>query len=153
MTPPGLVAGPPRDEAERAAAAAVRHEVFVVGQGVPPELEVDGLDPAADHVVARLDGRVVATGRLVDAGLVPGLAAREVKVQRMAVLPGLRGRGLGLAVLRGLEARARERGASRVVLSAQVTARGFYERAGYTAVGEEYEEAGIAHVTMRRALP
>ena len=36
---------------------------------------------------------------------------------------------------------------------AQVTARGFYERAGYTAVGEEYEEAGIRHVTMRRPLP
>ncbi len=35
---------------------------------------------------------------------------------------------------------------------AQVTARGFYERAGYTAVGEEYLEAGIAHVTMRRDL-
>ncbi len=26
-------------------------------------------------------------------------------------------------------------------------------RAGYTAVGEEYEEAGIRHVTMRRRLP
>ena len=37
-----------------------------------------------------------------------------------------------------------------VELHAQVSARGFYERAGYAAVGEEYEEAGIAHVTMRR---
>jgi predicted GNAT family N-acyltransferase len=33
-----------------------------------------------------------------------------------------------------------------------VTARGFYERAGYAAVGEEYEEAGISHITMRRTL-
>jgi predicted GNAT family N-acyltransferase len=33
-----------------------------------------------------------------------------------------------------------------------VTARGFYERAGYVAVGGEYEEAGIAHVTMRLPL-
>jgi predicted GNAT family N-acyltransferase len=39
-----------------------------------------------------------------------------------------------------------------VELHAQVDARGFYERAGYTAVGEEYEEAGITHVTMRRSL-
>ena len=39
-----------------------------------------------------------------------------------------------------------------VELHAQVSARGFYERAGYAAVGEEYEEAGIRHVTMRRAL-
>jgi predicted GNAT family N-acyltransferase len=39
-----------------------------------------------------------------------------------------------------------------VELHAQVTARRFYERAGYAAVGAEYEEAGIRHVTMRRRL-
>ena len=48
---------------------------------------------------------------------------------------------------------ARLRGVAAIELHAQVTARGFYERAGYAAVGEEYLEAGIAHVTMRRALP
>jgi predicted GNAT family N-acyltransferase len=47
---------------------------------------------------------------------------------------------------------AAARGQSEVELHAQVGARRFYERAGYTSVGEEYEEAGIAHVTMRRAL-
>ncbi len=145
--------GPPRDDAERRAAAAVRHEVFVVGQGVPADLEADGLDAAADHVVARVDGAVVATGRLVDGTVVAGLAPGEVKVQRMAVHASARGRGAGLAVLRGLEARARERGAAAVVLSAQTAARGFYERAGYAAAGPEFLEAGIAHVAMRRALP
>jgi predicted GNAT family N-acyltransferase len=44
-------------------------------------------------------------------------------------------------------------GLTEVELHAQLTARGFYERAGYVAVGEEYEEAGIRHVTMRRSLP
>jgi predicted GNAT family N-acyltransferase len=39
-----------------------------------------------------------------------------------------------------------------VELHAQLTARRFYESAGYTAVGDVYEEAGIAHVTMRRRL-
>jgi predicted GNAT family N-acyltransferase len=39
-----------------------------------------------------------------------------------------------------------------VELHAQVTARRFYERAGYVAVGDEYEEAGIRHVTMIRTL-
>jgi predicted GNAT family N-acyltransferase/RimJ/RimL family protein N-acetyltransferase len=148
VTATALDVSAPRDETERRAAATVRHEVFVVGQGVPAELEADGLDAAADHVVARLDGRVVATGRLFD-GTGPG----EAKVQRMAVLPDARGRGVGLAVLRALEARARERGAGAVVLSAQLTARGFYERAGYTARGAEFVEAGIRHVAMRRPLP
>ena len=154
MTPAPCDVGPPlevsapRDEAERRAAALVRHEVFVVGQGVPAELEADGLDASADHVVARLDGAVVGTGRLVDAPE-PG----EGKVQRMAVLPRARGQGVGLALLRALEARARARGAAAVVLSAQLTARGFYERAGYTARGGEFTEAGIRHVAMRRPLP
>lgn len=151
-TPPDvglpLDVGAPRDEGERRAAALVRHEVFVVGQGVPAELEADGLDAAADHVVARLGGEVVGTGRLVD-----GPEPREAKVQRMAVLPQARGEGVGIALLRALEARARERGAAAVVLSAQLTARGFYERAGYTARGREFTEAGIRHVSMRRPLP
>jgi predicted GNAT family N-acyltransferase/RimJ/RimL family protein N-acetyltransferase len=138
----------PRDEAERRAAARVRHEVFVVGQGVPAGLEADGLDASADHVVARLGGVVVGTGRLVD-GPGPG----EARVQRMAVLPAARGRGVGLGLLRALEARARQRGAAAVVLSAQLTARGFYAWAGYTARGAEFTEAGIRHVSMRRALP
>ena len=45
---------------------ALRHEVFVVGQDVPVELERDELDAAADHAVA-LDaaGEDVGTGRLV----------------------------------------------------------------------------------------
>jgi predicted GNAT family N-acyltransferase len=55
-------------------------------------------------------------------------------------------------VLAELHRRARERGLTEVELHAQVGARGFYERAGYTAVGDEYVEAGIVHVTMRRAL-
>jgi predicted GNAT family N-acyltransferase len=38
------------------------------------------------------------------------------------------------------------------VSAPQAGARRFSERAGHTAVGEEYEEVGIRHVTMRRTL-
>ena len=55
-------------------------------------------------------------------------------------------------MLAELHRQAALRGVREVELHAQVTARRFYERAGYTAVGEEYEEAGIAHVTMVRKL-
>jgi predicted GNAT family N-acyltransferase len=70
----------------------------------------------------------------------------------MAVEAGARGGGYGAAVLAELHRRARERGLTEAELHAQVGARGFYERAGYTAVGAEYLEAGIVHVTMRRVL-
>ena len=47
---------------------------------------------------------------------------------------------------------ARRQGKRQVELHAQFTAENFYRRAGFSVVGERYEEAGIPHITMRRAL-
>ncbi len=133
--------------ADLAGAYALREEVFVREQGVPAELERDGDDGSAVHVIA-LDGegRCVATGRLVLLGEGVG------KVGRMAVAAPERGRGAGAAVLAELERAGRELGLAEVVLHAQLSARGFYDRTGYTAEGEVFEEAGIEHVTMRKRL-
>jgi predicted GNAT family N-acyltransferase len=128
---------------------ALRTRVFVEEQGVPPELEHDDRDATAVHVLARDDaGRVVATGRL----LLPPEGSTTASLGRMAADAPARGRGFGAAVLAELHRQAALRGVGVIELHAQVSARGFYERAGYTAVGEEYEEAGIRHVTMRREL-
>ncbi len=125
---------------------ALRTRVFVEEQGVPPEIEQDDADATAVHVLARDPaGRLVATGRLLPRG-------SRAAIGRMAADPTVRGQGYGAAVLDELHRQAATRGAVEVELHAQVTARGFYERAGYTAVGEEYLEAGIAHVTMIRRL-
>jgi predicted GNAT family N-acyltransferase len=70
----------------------------------------------------------------------------------MAAEASRRGEGHGAAVLAELHRQAALRGHRVVELHAQVGARGFYERAGYAVVGEEYEEVGIRHVTMRLAL-
>lgn len=137
-----------RDAGERAAAYAVRARVFVHEQQVPPEIERDDLDDGADHALGWLGADVVAAGRLV-----ADAAAGTGVVGRMAVLPTARGCGVGAAVLRTLEARARERLLPCVVLHAQTHAAGFYRRAGYTAYGGEYEEAGIRHVSMRKPMP
>jgi predicted GNAT family N-acyltransferase len=137
------VAGP----ADRPEVVALRTRVFVEEQGVPPDIERDDADATAVHAVSRDDaGRVVATGRLLERD---GTAV----IGRMAADAAARGQGHGAAVLAVLHREAVRRGFREVELHAQVSARGFYERAGYTAVGEEYDEAGIAHVTMRRVLP
>jgi predicted GNAT family N-acyltransferase len=132
--------------AERDGAYAVRRHVFQDEQGVPAEEEFDADDATATHAVAVEDGgRVVGTGRLV---LHPGYA----KIGRMAVLKPARGTGVGRALLDALLAEAVRRGAARAVLHAQVQAIGFYERAGFTAVGAVFDEAGIPHRRMERAL-
>jgi predicted GNAT family N-acyltransferase len=126
----------------------LRTRVFVDEQGVPPEIEQDDRDATAVHALSRDgSGRVVATGRLLlgDDG--------RASIGRMATDPAARGNGHGAAVLSELQRQAVARGVVEIVLHAQLTARGFYDRAGYTAVGEVYEEAGIAHVTMVRRLP
>ena len=139
---------------------ALRHQVFVVGQGVPVELERDELDASADHAVA-LDaaGSVVGTGRLVDGRidqegrLEPGTPGNVGTVGRMAVAAPARGSGTGRALLDLLVRRAAERGLPEVELHAQLHARAFYERAGFTPFGDVYLEAGIEHLGMRRRLP
>ena len=141
--PTAAVAGP----ADWPEVVALRTRVFVDEQGVPPEIEQDDRDATAVHAQSRdATGRLVATGRLLlgDDG--------RASIGRMATDPTARGSGHGAAVLAELERQAAARGVLEIELHAQVTARGFYERGGYTAVGEVYEEAGIAHVTMRRQL-
>ena len=131
------------------AAYALRHEVFVVGQGVPEDMELDEHDATCDHGVALQDGVVVGTGRL----LPPEGEGQAAVVGRMAVAEPARGRGVGAQVLALLERRAAERGWPAVELHAQLHARSFYERAGYAPYGEVYLEAGIEHVSMRKQLP
>jgi predicted GNAT family N-acyltransferase len=132
--------------ADRRELAALRTRVFVDEQGVPAEIEQDAADETAVHAISRdASGRVVATGRL----LVTGTTAT---IGRMAADASVRGRGHGAAVLAELHRQAVLRGVTEVELHAQVNARRFYERAGYTAVGDVYQEAGILHVTMVRRL-
>ena len=130
-----------------AAALELRRRVFCEEQGVPEHLERDDHDATALHLVAvDRSGAVVATCRLVRHG-------SAMVLQRMAVERAARGRGLGARLLDAAHAEAATAGAAEVELHAQVAVRDFYARAGYAAEGTEFEEAGIAHVVMRRAVP
>jgi predicted GNAT family N-acyltransferase len=134
-----------RDDAERAAAMRIRHDVFVVEQDVPVELEVDGRDGEATHLVAVRDGEVLATCRLIHAG-------DTVSLGRLAVGTRARRQGVAGRLLRAAEAWARDRGARRVALSAQTYASGLYLAAGYAPLGEPFMEAGIEHIDMELPL-
>ena len=107
-------------------ASPLRTEVFVHEQKVPAELEWDEDDHAALHCVAlNRMGVVLATGRLLQHA--PGVG----RIGRMT---------------------ARARGDTQVLLHAQCSAEGFYSRSGFVPQGAVFEEAGIAHIEMVRAL-
>ena len=118
---------------------AIRGRVFVEEQGVPRDVEWDGRDEDAVHVLAEDHrGDAVGTARLLPSG----------QIGRMAVLPERRGFGIGRALLDAAVDAARDRGDAEVFLNAQAHALGFYEAAGFRAVGAEFMEAGIPHQRM-----
>jgi predicted GNAT family N-acyltransferase len=127
-------------------AHAIRRRVFIEEQHVPEEIEMDADDAHAFHVLATLEGVAIGCGRMVDHG------ASEVKIGRMAVLQEFRNTGVGATILRFLIERASDRGVRKAILHAQLTAEGFYLKEGFTPVGDVFEEAGIAHRLMERAL-
>lgn len=120
--------------------------MFIDEQHVPEEEEMDELDGVAVHVLALSDGEPVGTGRLlVEEG-------RSARIGRMAVLQPYRRRGVGSAILLCLMEAARQRGARQAHLAAQLHALPFYERFGFVAQGNVFEEAGIQHRWMDRAV-
>jgi putative acetyltransferase len=121
----------------------------------PPErnylVDVESLCAAGvTFFLARCDG--VTAG----CGAVRRLDESSAEVKRMYVKPQLRGRGIGLAILRAVEARARELGVSRLLLetgTAQPEALALYEREGYRrrrAYGEYRAES--SSVFMEKAV-
>jgi predicted GNAT family N-acyltransferase len=152
----GYVLRVAEDTADREACFAVRKEVFVVEQGVPPDVEYDAYDPGALHVLAvRDDGVPLGTGRLLygeEAAAKTGGDAAVGSLGRLAVKREARGLGVGAALVRAIEDAARARGLAAVDLHAQTHALGFYERLGYVAYGPEFPDAGIPHRSMRRSL-
>ncbi|MGE5320820.1 MAG: GNAT family N-acetyltransferase [Hyphomicrobiaceae bacterium] len=123
--------------------SAVRRAVFIDEQGVPEEMEWDEHDPVSTHWLAVAeDGSPIGCARLLPDG----------HIGRMAVLPAWRGRGVGRALLAEVMQTARRHGHTLLRLSAQTHAAAFYASAGFVPLGGEYEEAGIPHVAMQKAV-
>jgi predicted GNAT family N-acyltransferase len=127
------------------ACLALRRTVFVDEQKVPEELEVDGLDDEAVHLLATVDGRPVGTARLFAKG-------DTGKIGRVCVLREARGAGVGVALIRAAVEELRGLGLRRAKLGSQVQAIPFYEKLGFAAEGPVYDDAGIPHRDMVLAL-
>ena len=121
----------------------LRRQVFIIEQGVPQEEEWDGQDETAQHWLATdAAGIAIGTARLLPSG----------QIGRMAVLSDYRGTGIGATLLGAAVNHARHLGFTTVFLNAQTHALGFYQRAGFTADGAEFMEAGIPHYHMTQSL-
>lgn len=124
----------------------IRYEVFVVGQNVPAEEEIDQYENDCTHFLARINNIPCGAARW-------RLTANGVKLERFAVLESYRSQGVGsalvAAVLRDIEAKP-ETAAKRQYLHAQISAMPLYQKFGFSKEGEMFQECDIDHYAMIR---
>jgi predicted GNAT family N-acyltransferase len=126
-----------KDLAEKA--RKIRYAVFVEEQGVDAALEYEH-DEEAHHYLLLLGEKPIATARW-------RITEKGIKLERFAVLPQFRNRGLGDIILEEVLKDVREE-KKVIYLHSQVRAVPFYERAGFEKEGSPFTEAGIEHYIM-----
>src|SRR5690606_32857103 len=115
-------------QTHRTELSGLRRQVFIEEQGVPEELEWDNQDADAVHFLVLSETHaVIATARVIPE------SAGEIRIGRFAVRADQRRRGIGAQLLNEILTWAREQGYAKATLSAQLSALGFYEAAGFAA--------------------
>ncbi len=123
----------------------IRYEVFVIGQNVPFDEEIDEYEEVSFHFLAKIEGKIpcgAARWRITDNG---------VKLERFSVLEKYRGMGIGTAlvdaVLKDVDSTPEARNQP-LYLHAQLGAIKLYRNFGFKRVGKMFQECDIDHYTM-----
>jgi predicted GNAT family N-acyltransferase len=122
---------------------SIRESVFIVEQGVPAELEWDGLDGGARHALAiSHQGNAIGCGRILSNG----------HIGRISVLPQWRKQKVGTAIVEALLAYARNHEYQNIDVDAQTHAMPFYRKFGFAEHGDVFMDAGLPHIKMALRL-
>ena len=120
----------------------IRNRVFSQEQKVLEEMDFDGKDPEAIHVLVREGAEYVGTGRML----------RDGHIGRLAVLKEHRRKGFGAEAVRALVEEAKRLGMKRVFLGAQLHAAEFYRKLGFREYGDPFMEVNIEHIHMEKMI-
>ena len=135
-----------------------RYAVFTMEQGIV-YLDEDDIDYLATHVFITRGSKVIAYARLFrektettfdHANLTHVSNDAVFCIGRMLTVE--RRQGFGARLMASVLAEAKRQGAKTVRLHAQIPAVPFYERFGFHAFGEVFEEADIPHQRMELVL-
>ncbi len=118
----------------------LRDVVFVVGQKITAECEVDGEDPKCSHLLLYLEDTLIGTARLF-------LEESPISVGRIAIHTDQQGKGYGTRLMEFIADFLGERNAT---MHAQAHLETWYASLGWKRVGEEFMEAEIVHVKMTK---
>lgn len=126
-------------------ARKIRDEVFVKEQGFKDEF--DEIDSYATTLVFYDEDKPIGVCRYFK-----DKAEGEYHIGRVAIIKSYRGKGLGAVIMKTAESEIKTEGGTISLISAQLQARGFYEKQGYTAYGDTYFEEHCEHIQMRKFL-
>lgn len=132
------------DKSKLEKAFKIRFKVFVEGQRVPAEEELDEFEKEATHFLAYLDKKAVGTARW-------RFTEKGIKLERFAVLEEAQGKGVGAALLNAVleDARKSPEAVGKVrYLHGQVRVEDFYKKFGFISTGQPFDECGIMHYLM-----
>ncbi len=94
----------------------------------------------------------LSRGAVVGSVSLKPLAGETLQLKQMAVAEDRRRERIGAQLLAHAESWARSEGFRLIALNARLGAEGFYERFGYVAEGEPFDENAIPHVRMTKRL-
>ncbi|WP_240374895.1 GNAT family N-acetyltransferase [Bacillus piscicola] len=134
------------NQREQEEAYLIRHKVFVDEQNVPEHLEIDEHESDAYHFVLYDKDKPMGAARL---RVVEGTG----KAERVCVLSSCRKNGAGRLLMEALEKKVTALGFDTMTLHAQLTAVPFYKKLRYSVTSDQFMDAGIPHVEMKKTLP
>ena len=117
----------------------IRHEVFVIGQNCPEEIEWE-FEEESTHFLVFDNKEAVATARHRE-------TENGYKLERFAVLESKRGNGYGNIVLKAILKDLSNFNVN-IYMHAQLDVIPFYEKMGFEKEGDLFIEANITHYKM-----
>lgn len=119
----------------------VRGQVFVDEQHVKSEIEIDALDQTCRHFLVIIDNQPVAAMRAIE-------HEDHTKLGRICVLKEYRHQGIGEQLVHHVMQLIK----GEFHLGAQLHALAFYEHLGFISYGDEFIEADIPHIMMKKEV-
>lgn len=127
-------------------ALKIRRTVFIEGQGVPENIEIDQNENLATYFLGHYQQKPVVTGRIREYG-------QNIKFERIATLPDFRGLGLGKKLMSFMLSYSLEKFPNhQPMMNAQESAISFYTQLGWQPEGDYFYEADIKHQKLTYPL-